>query len=325
MLYKGATTRIIAHEMAWFDGHTHTVDSTRMPSYKSNDPVAVKAKLSNLKAAGVVIISPNWYGPNNAFIDQSCAVYLTACESLGLKFFLDIDGNAFHDLTSLRYAVGYARLHYLPSSAYEKWQGRFIFTVFVKDLLSSAFRTIEAENPDCVFVFFGDPHALNQMAWIQRNLEVNLDWWIRTYGLRKDGSLNIPCVAAGFNDLNSKTGKGVWGADPARIYPPGVGQNPATWGNYWATINNYFNPSNQLEYLQLVTVGDRDEGTDLYQPVSGQDTFIPIPPPPPATRLEVWVDGKKAYEQQVKGNKTVVTQQVDSNDKVIGKTTLLLQ
>lgn len=316
MLYPGATTRLIGHTMVWHNGK-HTVDPTRKEGYVSNDPVAVAAQCKNLKLAGFDVLMYNWYGPGN-YEDSCTKVYFA---NSPLNHIINIDGSIVKSLDALLTLMTYVRVSYLGNPQYEKWNGKPIVTVFNKaGDQRSWFAALELANPDIAFVYTDPNMGVNQMAWVQSDLEANADWWIRTYGLRK-GSLNIPCVSAGFNDLNSLTGHGVWGANPARIWPagsPGPGPNETTLLAFFSKVNAHYSVDNQLPYLQAVTVNDADEGTNMLK-----RGFIVPPIQAPVYHLEAWLDGVKLGSLPLTGsNQKLSLNYVDQHEQV-NKSTIL--
>lgn len=321
-LYPGATTKVIGHTEVWFDGKAHTLDPTRMPSYKSNVPTDVKAQCQQLQAAGLDALMYNWYGPGN-FKDDAVKCYFA---NSPIGHIINIDNGAFSSLATLQACLSYIRKTYFTHPKYEKWNGKFIVSYFVKSADPAWFRQVEQENTDVIFVYNGSHWGKSQMAWVQHDLEANADWFIRTFCSKNDGGLYIPCASAGFNDLNSKTGKGVWGADPARIWPAGIGANENTLNAYFQVINKYFSTTKQLDYLQLVTINDQDEGTGLLKPItqSGIDTFLP--PVPKDYHLELWIDSAKLGDIHIPtGAKDAILQQVDQDGVMLWKASHTIQ
>lgn len=283
-LYSGATTKLIAHTMTWFDGHTHTVNPGRNPGYLSNDSEAVSAQCEYLRNCGVDVLMYNWYGPRS-FENQSTLVYF---EHSQLGHIINIDGNAFHSEGELRECIAYIRATYFTHPRYERWRDKYIITFFAKSHNDPQwFRPIETENPDCVFVYNGTQWGISQMAWIQSDLEKNVDWFCRTFGDKTDG-LYIPCVFPGFNDDNGN-GESCWHpGQPARIWPsgaPGPGGNWTTLEACFETVNRYYSEQHQLEYLQLVTMNDWDEGTQMERKF--------LIPAAAARRVALWANGEQ--------------------------------
>jgi len=317
--------RLVGHTMVWHDGK-HTVDPKRRQGFKSNDPVGVAAQTKQLAFAGLDVLMFNWYGQGT--YEDSCAKVYVAHLS-GLSFMINIDGACVTSLASLRSQLAYIRSTYFPNPAYEKHNGKYVVTHFYKTGNQRAwFAAAETENPDVTFVYDSNAMGHNQMGWVQIDLEANADWWVRTYGLRNDGSLNIPCVAAGFNDLNSLTGYGVWGAKPARIWPPaapGPGPNRTTFDAFVAVINKYYNAGNRglLPYLQIVTINDKDEGTDLFD--RGFLAAEIKAPPTHAYHVEAWLDGQKLASVPVGAAQEATVRKVNELGQVVASATLELK
>lgn len=258
LLYSGAQTRIWAHVETCMKKGSRPLDSNRYPGYDSDDPVAVLAQCKTAKALGVDAFMYNSYA-EGSYEDHSRSVYFTATQEAGMNQLINIDGGAFgNSLAGLESYMAYTKscIDKLPN--YEKFKGKPIITYFAKAGNNpSWFRTIEQKYPQYVFVYNSSNWGLNQMAWIQSDLTANLDWFIRTFGLKKDGSLNIPCVFSGFND--NLNGHSCWNKNsPARIWPA-EGPNVGTYKACFDVINKYYSVSNPLEFLQLVTWNDWDE------------------------------------------------------------------
>jgi hypothetical protein len=258
-LYPGATTRIIAHTMVWFDGYTHPVQKDRDPGYRSNNAEQVRAQCEQLKACQVDILMYNWYGPNNAFLNESTHNYFNVSP---LGHMINIDGGGFHSRDELLSHMRYVRSNFLTHPNYEKWRDKYIVTLFAKSGNDPEwFRALEQENPDCVFAYNSTNWGISQYEWIDPNLEGGVDWFCRTFGDRSDG-LFIPAFFPGFNDDNGQ-GQSVWSPlEPARIWPPGIGANQQTYEACFAAINQQFSTSHQLEYVQAITVNDYEEGSE---------------------------------------------------------------
>ena len=205
-LYPGATTRIIAHTMVWFDGYTHPVQKDRDPGYRSNNAEQVRAQCEQLKACQVDILMYNWYGPNNAFLNESTHNYFNVSP---LGHMINIDGGGFHSRDELLSHMRYVRSNFLTHPNYEKWRDKYIVTLFAKSGNDPEwFRALEQENPDCVFAYNSTNWGISQYEWIDPNLEGGVDWFCRTFGDRSDG-LFIPAFFPGFNDDNGQ-GQSVW-------------------------------------------------------------------------------------------------------------------
>ena len=70
----------------------------------------------------------------------------------------------------------------------------------------------------------------------------------------------------------------MWGG-PARVWPVEVGPNAATLQACFDTINKYYSVNHQPEYIQLVTLDDDDEGTNMETPKGDTNKwFSPDPP-----------------------------------------------
>ena len=261
-LYSGATTKVIAHTMVWFDGHKHTVDPKRNPGYFSNDATAVKEQCEYLADCRVDLHMHNWYGPGT-FENEATIVYF---EQSPLGHIINIDGGAFRSESELNKCFEYVREIFFPHSGYERWCDKYILTLFAKSGNDPQwFRNLEAAHQDCVFVYNSTQWGYSQMEWIDSSLEVGVDWFCRTFSQRTNG-LFIPAAFPGFND-DRGNGESCWHpGQPARIWPagaPGPGGNWTTLESCFEVINRFYDTEHQLEYLQLITCNDWDEGTQM--------------------------------------------------------------
>ena len=213
----------------------------------------------------------NWYGPNNAFLNESTHTYFNVSP---LGHMINIDGGGFHSRDELLSHMRYVRSNFLTHPNYEKWRDKYIVTLFAKSGNDPGwFRALKQENPDCVFAYNSTNWGTSQYQWIDENLEEGVDWFCRTFGDRSDG-LFIPAFFPGFNDDNGQ-GQSVWSPlEPARIWPPGIGPNQQTYEACFAAINQQYSSSHQLEYVQAITVNDFEEGSEceekFFQPADNQ-------------------------------------------------------
>lgn len=262
LLYLGSQTRIWAHVETSIKKGKRPLDQSRYPGYDSNDPAGVLKQCYAAKAQGVQAFMYNSYA-RGSYEDLSRSVYFDATQKAGMGQLINVDGANVTSLSALEAYIAYTKSCIASLPNYECWLGKPIVTYFAKTGNDPAwFAAVEKANPDICFVYNGSGWGKNQMAWIQSDLLANLDWWIRTYGLRKDGSLNIPCVFSGFND--NLNGHSCWNQnEPPRIWPAGVGPNLSTYMQCFQTINKYYSATNPLAFLQLVTWNDWDELTAL--------------------------------------------------------------
>jgi hypothetical protein len=323
-LYPGATTRFIMHTMVWFDGSRHPRQADRDPNYRSNDPKEVREQCKYLEECGVDVLMYNWYGPGT-FEDEATQVYF---KESPLNHIINIDGGAFGSQAELNDCVEYIRYHYLSHPLYEQWRGKYVITFFAKDANDPAwFRSLEANNPDIIFVYNATKWGASQMDWVDSALEHGIEGFCNTYKNRDDG-LFIPYVSPGFDDTHD--GHSVWYPDkPPRVWPEGVGPNWDTLIACFDTINRHYSESNQLEYVQGVTLNDVEEGSNLEADFlvtesgdSGPETGAG------SSSLHFFLDGNPFHEQMPlpQGGKVLlIEQRADADGAVLGSVAMGLE
>jgi len=297
MLYAGCTAKIIAHtETCNSLNRPRPRDKTRFAGYDQHDPADVLLQCQNAKALGIDALMFNTYAVGS-WENLALMLFLPATIQAGLEIMVNIDKGIYATQpvpqTAISNYIAWLQTNVFPAMNYcRDKNGKFIVTYFANPNDNPAmFRAIEAEFPYITFVYNDPSKGPNTMAWIQSDLTANLDWWIRTFGLKTDGSLQIPCVYPGFNDTFN--GQSVWGG-AARVWPAGIGPNAATLQACFDTINKYYSVNHQPEFIQLVTLDDDDEGTNMETPAGGVNKwFAPVPPPVVIDHGEVWVDGVK--------------------------------
>jgi hypothetical protein len=298
LLYNECTARIIAHLELWFyPGSSHCNDPSRNPGYNQHDPTFVNSHVTYFKSLGITDLMFNTYGESSPE-NISLLLYLAACESQGMGIIINIDKGVYTSAPNPQQAIldylSYIRKTSFGLSMYQKFDGKFIVTYFTAPSDNpSIFREVEAVNPDVLFVY-NDPTKGpttngNNMAWIQSDLTLNLDWWIKTYGLLP--GLQIPCLYVGFNDTNSLTKQSCWGG-PARVWPS-TGPNISVFQDCCKVIAKYYSSTNQPHYIQIVTANDWQEGSAVEQKLFGNAGYFSPIPPPVVNHGEIWIDGNK--------------------------------
>ena len=71
----------------------------------------------------------NWYGPNNAFLNESTHNYFNVSP---LGHMINIDGGGFHSRDELFSHMRYVRSNFLTHPNYERWRDKYIVTLFAK-------------------------------------------------------------------------------------------------------------------------------------------------------------------------------------------------
>jgi hypothetical protein len=293
-----AHARCIGHTELWFGpGSGRPADKSRNPGYNQQDIGDATKHLALLQRCGVDCLMFNTYALGS-WENRALVNYLNALRNSSLNFCINIDKAIYrgkpNPLAELRTYVAWLRNNCFNMSNYEIFNGKYIVTYFAMPGDSrDTFATIEKENADCIFVYNGAQFGHSQMAWVHSSgSEAALESWCKAYANVHDGGLYIPCVAPGFNDTFQ--GHSVWDANsPARVYPAGVGPNAKTLAAHYDVLNKYYMFDNPLQYFQVVTVNDWDEGTACEPFGLTGAGFIAPPAVVSNVRGEIWLDGHK--------------------------------
>src|SRR6201987_5189358 len=140
LLYPGATTKIYAHLMLWFEGTSHM-----NVGYNSNDAAQVHRQITDMISRGIDGVIIDWYGPNNS-IDQATKLVMTEAERHpGFTFAIMVDQGAIKwdscsgcsPQQALISQLQYVEQTYFSSPAYMTLSGRPVVTNFDIDLAYS--------------------------------------------------------------------------------------------------------------------------------------------------------------------------------------------
>jgi hypothetical protein len=274
LLYPGSTTKIYAHLMAWFGGSNHL-----NVGYASDDPVQVTRQVNDMLSRGLAGAIIDWYGPNNArtnsaslYVRQEAEKHsnfdfaimedvgaLKACAAMAG---CDVTGRMIQDLV-------YAYNTFEQSPAYMRVGTRpvvFFFGVDAYTLDWTRVRNGVPGNP--IFVFrnnsgFSHSQSGGSFSWTGLSSDPNnmglsyLDSFYST-GNKYPSLQTFGSSYKGFDDSIAS-----WGSN--RVLNQQCGQ---TWLKTMAETGKYFSTSNQLDWLQLVTWNDYEEGTALETGIS---------------------------------------------------------
>lgn len=276
LLYPGSTTKVYAHFMAWFGWGNH-VDI----GYKSDDPAAVKAQVSNMLARGISGMIIDWYGQGSNEDSTALAVKPEAEAHSGQFEFAimqDAGGlNGCSDCTGdVIKQLNYVAQTYESSSAYMRWNGRPVIFFFGVESLPVDWNNVRANvqgNP--VFVFensggFTRAQSGGGFAWVMPGAVSDADPMALNYlhdfynaGQQHGDELTVGATYKGFDDTIAS-----WSAN--RHINQQCGQ---TWLQSFAALNQHYSSSKQLPMLQLVTWNDYEEGSEIE---SGIDNCLGI-------------------------------------------------
>jgi hypothetical protein len=276
LLYPGATTQVFAHLMLWFGESTHM-----NVGYTSNDATQVQRQITDMISRGIQGVILCWYGPNNDIDSAAQLVMKEAEKHSGFSFAIMIDTGAIQwDSCSgcsaqqaLVADLQYLQQTYFSSPAYLKFQGKPAVTNFDIDLHYSVDWTAAgaAVNPNPAFLFqntqgFTHANSLGAYSWVIPTIaDFGMSYLNQFYTTGKafPKDLNVGAVYKGFNDTLAS-----WSLN--RVMDQQCGQ---TWLQTFSELNGFYNSSNQLPALGLVTWNDYEEGTELE---SGIDNCLTV-------------------------------------------------
>ncbi len=272
LLYPGATTKIYTNIMHWFGPANHI-----QVGYKSNDPAQVQKQVDDHVSRGIDGAIVDWYGPGHIVDDTATQLMMRYAETLpGLPFHFaimedkgallkcsqtvgcNVNNQLISDLTYI-YNV------YAGSPAYLKVNGRPLIFFFDVDNYAINWDYVKASVPgNPMFIFQnsgGLAHAdtSGAFSWVMINTS-NPNDWKQSYldnfyaqALKNPGMHSFGATYKGFNDTLAS-----WSMN--RVMNQNCGQ---VWLNTWNEVPKYYSASNQLEFMQIVTWNDYEEGTAI--------------------------------------------------------------
>ncbi len=270
LLYSGATTPVYVHFMGWFGTTSHI-----NVGYTSWDAAQVHRQVDDMLSRGVTGAILDWYGPNK-WTEESTAKLLKAeAETRNGQFLFALteDKGALKtcaattgcDVTQLLISdLTYAYNNYETSPAYMQVNGRPLVFFFDVDQFAINWDLVVASVPgNPLFIYrnsggFTKPYSAGSYAWVGFP-DSNSDWGKTYLDNFYNTSLSYGALHTfgsgykGFNDTLASWGKN-------RIVPQDCGH---TWTSSLAEIGNYYSNAKQLDFIQLATWNDYEEGTAL--------------------------------------------------------------
>jgi hypothetical protein len=264
-LYAGSATRVLAHFMPWFDGHSH-IDV----GYLSNDSAVIKGQVQQLKARGCHGVVVDWYGPSNRFIDGVTRLLVAELKANGMAVSIMLDNGLMKarpaTVTPTQYLIQtvlpYVRAIYWsdPSSYVCTRSGKFLTFEFGMEAQSPAvdWSKVVAAFPEMALLHrntpgFSKPGA-GAYPWLDSS--TSSAGYLDNFYLEQakhSSAVLIGSAWAGFDDSRAAWTK-------HRVVDRRNGQ---LWLDTLGVTNKRFSSSHQLEFLQLVTWNDYEEGTNL--------------------------------------------------------------
>ncbi len=268
LLYPGSTTKLYAHFMPWFGGANHM-----NVGYRSDDPIQVRKQVDDMMSRGLQGAIIDWYGPS-ATREQATTVAMQHEAELrggAFEFAIMEDVGALStcantpgcDLTTqLISDLTFVYTNFESSPAYMRMGGRPVVFFFGLEQYTLDWTRVRALVPGSPLFIFRNAGAFSQaesdggFAWIDPLTSGSgyLDFFYRS-ALAAPTSQTFASAYKGFNDSLA-----AWAPTPPRVLAQDCGQ---TWLATLAEIGRYYNTTNQLPALQLVTWNDYEEGTEL--------------------------------------------------------------
>lgn len=296
LLYPGATTKIYARVVSFFDQNKKHVDI----GYLSDNRDQVGRQIEDMISRGIDGAVVDWYGTQRPEHAQVPVVFREEAEDhSGFSFAISYDRGALKkcedahcDVTRLLIEdLNYAYDHFEKSPAYLHQNGRpvvFFFDVINPSIDWNQVRASVKGNP--LFMnrnahSFKSPEGDGAFGWLDRNTSPDLpyldDFYKNYFTARRSRPVLIfGSVYKGYDDRAASWGKGT-------VLPQNCGQ---TWLNTFAKINHYFSPSNQLEALEIVTWNDYEEGTEIE---TGIDNCVQLQPTISGDKLHWDISGNE--------------------------------
>ena len=276
LLYTGATTKVFAHYMPWWNSAGHT----SIGLGDEAGPAVVNAQVADAISRGIEGFMIDWYGPQSTHHNTATMNVKAAAEaSPNFEFAIIEDSGALtgaaDPTTKLLSDIQYMNDNYFSSPRYYRSNGRPVVGFFLNTSLAINWATIAAQaagNPLLIFRNAGgftSADSGGSFSWVNptSNAADNgvLDYLDNFYttGIAHPSLLTMGASYKGFNDSIAS-----WTAH--RVMNQQCGQ---TWLATFADINNHYSASNQLPFLQLVTWNDYEEGSEIE---SGIDNCVTV-------------------------------------------------
>jgi len=266
LLYPGNDTKIFAHLELWWGipGHINI-------GYSSTDPAQVHRQVEDMISRGINGLVMVWYGTSNP-IDHAAKLVMHEAElHPGFTFALMVDHGAIlwdscnhcSPQQALINQLQYVEQTYFSSPAYFRVNGQPVITDFDIDLFYqvdwSAVKNALSSNPAFIFQNadgFSHAESSGAYSWvIPGTNDYGASYLESFYSTGEDfrGKQTWGAAYKGFNDSLA-----TWGMH--RTMGQHCGQ---TWLQTFSQINKFYNSSNPLPAMQLVTWNDYEEGSEM--------------------------------------------------------------
>jgi hypothetical protein len=268
LLYSGSRTKVYAHLMPWFGDPRHM-----SVGYNSQDPAQIHRQITDMISRGIEGIIIDWYGSRDQFTNTTTLRVMAEVEQHpGFTFAIMVDKGAIklsscagcNPQQALIEQLQYIEHTFFPSPAYMRINGKPVVTNFDVELhypVDWASAVVAAMSTHPVLLFEdanGFTHSVTggSYSWVRPSTsDLGLGYMSKFYtaGLQHPRLETIGASYKGFNDTLAS-----WSLN--RIMPQNCGR---TWLETFAKANSFYNSTNQLDALQLVTWNDYEEGTEV--------------------------------------------------------------
>jgi len=282
LLYPGASTKIYARVVPFFVPSQKHINV----GYKSGDPGEVRRQVEDMISRGIDGAIIDWYGTEHPDLGRASDAFRDQAESHpGFTFAISEDKGALKDCRRkpgcdptrrLIEDLNYAYDHFEKSSAYLEQSGRpvvFFFDVNQVHIDWPRVRNVVNGNPLFVFRNAGAlsrPESDGAFAWVDHTRQPempDLDDFYRK-ALNASSLRPMMAIASAYKGFDDRIAS--WSEN--RVTPQNCGQS---WLDTFDRVNRYYSSTHQLDYLQVVTWNDYEEGTEIE---TGIDNCVEIQP-----------------------------------------------
>jgi hypothetical protein len=258
LLYADATTKILAHQTAWWgsSGHINI-------GYRSDDPVQVKAQIADMKSRGFDGTVLSWYGSKH-MTNANALLVKAESEAQGFTFAISIEHGSIQwyscsgcsPTEAVIAHLKYAQQTYFSSPAYLRVNGKPVLLEFGMEMYDIDWAKVRNTFPG-IMVIFRNPGGFDRQlsdgafAWGVANDFSYFDYFYKI-AFSKSG-LIVGDASKGFDDSAAS-----WSQN--RKVAQSCGQ---TWLTYFQKLNALFSTTRQLPFIQVATWNDYEEGTEV--------------------------------------------------------------
>ncbi len=278
LLYPGATTKILAHYLPWWNASPRSGISV---GYQSDDPVYINKLFNDLASRGVDGLIIDWYGQTD-FTNKAWLASIPELQKFSnITFSIMIDAGSFKfnpcagcDATAnILYNLDYIEEVYIPYQQYLRYNDHpVVFEFGLTSLPGVDWTKIQAAHPEIYWAHldnatsvsgFDITNSKGSFLWVdpppypivEKQASMAEPNYFYGNALTKPNQITVGATFKGFNSSLA-----AWDVGVPQYIPQTCG---ATWLETFSTINKYYSAAKQLPFLQLVTWNDYEEGTEL--------------------------------------------------------------